>query len=146
MRALMVIGIIGLLVGADAPSDAVKKEMALFEGEWSLESGEREGQAFPEDTVKSMRREVKDGVSTVTIGDRVVIKSKFTVDPSKKPRQIDFEAIEGEAKGTKLHGVYEFDGDTLKLCLTLADQDRATDFTTKADSGRTLTVWKKVKN
>jgi uncharacterized protein (TIGR03067 family) len=147
MRALVAVGVVCLLVGADPPADAVKKDMAAMDGEWALIDGERDGQQFSEEDQKAkpMKREVKDGVSTVTARGDLVIKSKFTVDPGKKPKQIDFEAIEGAAKGTKLHGIYEFDGDTLKLCLAAAGENRPTDFTAKTGTGRTLTVWKKVK-
>src|SRR3954467_1205263 len=147
MRTLCAVGVVCLLVGADPAAEVVKKDTAAMEGEWDLVDGERDGQKFSEEDQKAkpMKREVKDGVSTVTAGGELVIKSKFTVDPGKKPREIDFEATEGAAAGTKIHGIYEFDGDTLKLCLTSADQDRPTDFTAKAGSGRTLTVWKKEK-
>jgi uncharacterized protein (TIGR03067 family) len=144
MRTLLALSAI-LLVAAEPPADAVKKDMSALEGEWTMTSGEREGEAFPDEYVKSGKREVKDGVSTVTIGDSILIKSNFTVDPTKKPKAIDFEVIDGQGKGTKLHGIYEIDGDTMKICLTVADKDRPTDFTTKADGGRTLTVWKRVK-
>jgi len=41
------------LLGADAPADAVKKDMTLLEGDWSLVSGERDGQTIPEEFVKT---------------------------------------------------------------------------------------------
>jgi len=145
MRTLLALAVPVLLVAAEPVADAVKKDMTALEGDWTMVSGEREGEAFPDDLVKSGKREVKDGVSTATFGEAFTIKSKFTVDPAKKPKAIDFEVTDGDQKGTKLHGVYELDGDTLKLCLTTADSDRPTDFTTKAGDGRTLTVWKRAK-
>jgi uncharacterized protein (TIGR03067 family) len=84
-------------------------------------------------------------VSTVTIGGMVVMKSKYTIDPTKKPKAIDFEATEGEARGKKIQAIYELDGDTLKFCLAGSDKDRPTDFTAKEGSGRTMSVWKRAK-
>ena len=43
-------------------------------------------------------------------------------------------------------GIYEFDGDTLKICIAMnSDGDRPSDFTAKQDSKRSLMVWKRVK-
>ena len=145
MRGLVAVCTVFLLLGAEPPPDAVKKELAQLEGEWAMVSGERDGQVLPEEYVKTATRVAKDGVSTVTIGGMVVMKSKYTIDPQKKPKAIDFEAVEGEAKGNKLHGIYELDGDTLKFCLAASDKDRPTDFTAKEGSGRTTSVWKRAK-
>ena len=145
MRTLVAVLALSLPVAAEPPADAVKKELALMEGEWVMVAGRRDGQALPDEYVKTGRRVAKDGVSTVTIGDMVVMKNKYTIDPSKKPKTIDFEAIEGEVKGQKLHGIYELDGDTLRFCLAPADQGRPTDFTAKEGSGRTMSEWKRAK-
>jgi uncharacterized protein (TIGR03067 family) len=145
MRTLVAVVALAGLVGAEPPSDAVKKELARLEGEWVMVSGERDGQALPEEYVKTATRVAKDGVSTVTIAGMVVMKSKYTIDPTKKPKAIDFEATEGEAQGKKIQGIYELDGDTLKFCLAASDKDRPTDFTAKEGSGRTASVWKRAK-
>ena len=145
MRMLIAAVALSCVIGAEPPSDAVKKELTLLEGEWAMVSGERDGQALPDEYVKTATRVAKDGVSTVTIAGRVVMKSKYTIDPAKKPKAIDFEATEGEAQGKKIQGIYELDGDTLKFCLAPSDKDRPTDFTAKEGSGRTLSVWKRAK-
>jgi hypothetical protein len=48
---------------------------------------------------------------------------------------------DGRLKGKKQVGAYEIDGDTVKFCFSAPDRERPTDFTTKAGSGRTPTVW-----
>ena len=133
------------VAGAEPPSDAVKKELAQLEGEWVMVSGERDGQTLPEEYVKTATRVAKDGVSTVTIAGMVVMKSKYTIDPTKKPKAIDFEATEGEAAGKKIQGIYELDGDTVKFCVAAPDKDRPTEFTAKEGSGWTMSVWKRAK-
>lgn len=145
MRTLVAVVALSCLLGAEPPADAVKKELARLDGEWVMVSGERDGQALPEEYVKTATRVARDGVSTVTIAGMVVMKSKYTIDPTKKPKAIDFEATEGEAAGKKIQAIYELDGDTLKFCLSASDRDRPTDFTAKDGSGRTLSVWKRAK-
>jgi uncharacterized protein (TIGR03067 family) len=145
LRALVAIGLIGLLVGADAPADAVKKELAQLEGDWTMVSGERDGQAIPAEYLKNGKRVFKDGEVTVTLGDMLLMKAKVTLDPGKKPKAIDYDVTDGLLKGMKQVGIYEIDGDTIKFCFTNPDKDRPTDFTTKEGSGRTLSVWKRAK-
>jgi uncharacterized protein (TIGR03067 family) len=143
MRVLMSFVAVTLLLGADAPADAVKKEMAQLEGEWTMVSGERDGQKLPEDFVKSGKRVAKDGVSTVTFGDTLFMKAKLTIDPGKKPKTIDYDVIDGQGKGKTVLGIYEIDGDTVKFCFAAPDKDRPTEFASKEGSGHTLSVWKR---
>ena len=144
MRSAMVIVAASLLLGADAP-EAVKKEMAQLEGNWSMVSGERDGQALPDDLVKQAKRTMKDGETEVSIGGQVFLKAKIAIDPTKKPKTIDYTVTEGDNKGQKMLGIYELDGDTAKFCIAGPGKDRPTDFTTKEGSERTLTVWKRDK-
>jgi uncharacterized protein (TIGR03067 family) len=134
-----------LLVAADDAADAVKKEMANLQGEWSMVSGEIDAQALPEDSVKVAKRSAKGDETTVTIGGTVFMKAKYTIDPAKKPKTIDYTMTDGPTKGKTQLGIYELDGDTVKFCFSSPGQDRPTDFTTKEGSGRTLSVWKRDK-
>jgi uncharacterized protein (TIGR03067 family) len=143
MRVFAGVLVTVLLVGADAPQDAVKAEMARLEGEWSMVSGEIDRQPLPEEMVKTAKRVAKDGETTVTIGGQLFMKANFTVDPTKKPKAIDYEFTGGPTKGKKQLGIYELDGDTAKFCFASPGQDRPADFTTKEGSGRTLSVWKR---
>ena len=145
MRKLLLPLFVCFLVGADKADDAVKKDMKLLEGEWSMVSAEREGNALPEEVVKTARRIVKDGETTTELNGKMVLKAKFKVDPSKKPKTIDYDITDGPAKGKAMIGIYELKGDDFKACMVMSDQARPTDFTTKEGDGRTLSVWKRVK-
>lgn len=127
------------------PTESAKKDLAALEGEWTMVSGEREGQPLDEARVKTAKRVSKDSVTTVTFGEMVFMKAKYTVDPSKKPKAIDYEFDEGPNKGKKALGIYEIDGDTVKFCFAGVDAERPTDFTAKAGSNRVYSVWKKAK-
>src|SRR5690349_21391182 len=107
MRNLCLVFCVGLLVAADKPTDAAKKEIARLEGEWSMVSGERDGQALPDSFVQSGKRVAKDGETTVSFGDMLYMKAKVVIDPTKKPKQIDYEVTDGLAKGKKQLGIYE---------------------------------------
>ena len=145
MRRTVPVTVVLVLVGAAAAQDAVKKEMALLEGEWSMVSGEADGLAMPKETVTSGKRVAKDGETTITFGGQVYFKAKFTIDPTKKPRAIDYAMTEGPTRGKTHLGIYELDGDTVKFCFAAPGKDRPTEFTAKQGSGRTLSVWKRDK-
>ena len=62
----------------------------------------------------------------------------FPLDAARKPRTIDFAQIYGfpQEKPVLVPGIYELDGETLKICRATSGDKRPTDFTTNAGSGR----------
>lgn len=134
----------------DAPAEAnepdeVKKERSRLEGEWAMVSGEIDGQPMPDAFVKTGKRVAKGNETTVTIGGNVFMKATYTIDPSKKPKTIDYTMTEGLSKGKKQLGIYELDGDTIRFCFASPGKDRPTEFSAKPGAGNTLSVWKRLK-
>jgi uncharacterized protein (TIGR03067 family) len=136
----------GLALTSQLAADAAKKDdIDLWQGTWVMLSGEREGQNFTEEQVKSFKRTVKGDKLTITVNGEELYRGAFKLDPSKKPKNIDVTPETGDAKGATLMGIYEFDGDTLKVCMAFPDSPRPTEFTGKAGSNQTFAVWKKEK-
>ena len=52
-------------------------------------------------------------------------KAKFTIDPTKKPKTIDYAMTEGFTKGKTQLGIYELDGDTFRSCFAPAGKRRS---------------------
>jgi uncharacterized protein (TIGR03067 family) len=137
---------VGLLIAADEKKDDLaKKDVEKLQGEWTMESHEFNGEKSVEENIKQYKRTVKGDHFTVVFGDRTVVEGTFTLDASKKTRTIDITLESGEAKGKKMLGLYEIDGDTYKVCLAAPDIDRPTEFVSKPDSSHAVTVWKRVK-
>jgi uncharacterized protein (TIGR03067 family) len=130
-----------VLFGSAAAQDALLKEMTRLAGEWSMVSGEADGQAMPKELVKTGKRVAQDGETTILIGGQVYFKAKFSIDPAKKPKAIDYVMTEGLTKGKTHLGIYELDGDTVKFCFAAPGKERPTEFTAKEGSQRTLSVW-----
>jgi uncharacterized protein (TIGR03067 family) len=130
---------------AGGAADPVKAELAKLEGEWSMISGEANGQSVPEVMRTQFKRIVKGNETLVTSGDTTFMRATFTIDPAKKPKTIDYTLLEGPNKGAKQLGIYEFDGETLKFCFGSPGKERPTNFTAPADSGRVASVWKREK-
>lgn len=130
---------------AAVAQDAVKKEMTLLEGEWSMVSGSANGQPMPKEMVKTGKRVAKDGETTISMNGQLYFKAKFKIDPTKKPKTIDYTMTEGPTKGKTHLGLYEIDGDTVKFCFAAPGKERPTKLESKEGSEQTLSVWKREK-
>ncbi len=141
--------LIGLTAWAAAFASAEDKEgikdQAKLQGEWMMVSGERDGQPFPDEFRKGFKRVAKGDETTVTMGDQLFMKAKFTLDPTKKPKTIDYSVTGGTYAGNRQLGIYELNGDTAKFCFSIPGRARPDDFSTKSQDGRTLSVWKLAK-
>jgi len=141
--------VIGLAV-AISPSwaedkPAVTKDLAQLQGEWTMVSGSADGQAMPDAMRTTSKRVCKGDETTVLVGGQLMMKAKFTIDPSRKPKTIDYDMIDGWTKGKKQLGIYELEGDTVRFCFGAPGAERPTDFTSNPGGRRTLSMWKRAK-
>ena len=145
IRSTLLIGLactsISLAGAEDNP--AFQKDIARLQGEWSMVSGTVDGMAIPGAMLKEARRVCQGDEITVKIGAQLIMKAKITIDPSKTPKTIDFQVIDGPTKGKRQLGIYEVDGDTLKSCFAAPDAARPADFASAPGDHRTATVWKR---
>jgi len=131
---------VGLLMGAqDNKKDASKAELKKLQGTWTVVSLEGNGEKVPEETTKKMKFIVKDNNWTLDRGDDS-IKGTVKLNPSKNPKEFDAEL---EESGDKVLGLYEFKGDTVKMCWTNPGGERPAAFS--GGEGKTLVVYKKSK-
>ncbi len=122
--------------------DAIKKDLDLMQGEWSMVSGSADGQTMPEVMRQKMKRIFKGNETTTTMAGRIFIKANVTIDPSKTPKTIDYEMTDGPTKGKKQLGIYEVKEGLFKSCFAKPGGERPTTFSSEADDGHTLSVWK----
>jgi uncharacterized protein (TIGR03067 family) len=118
----------------------VKAEKEKLRGEWKVTSAKRSGQ----DSDKPVGDVVKfdDDKFIVPNGER----SEYKLDPSKKPKQIDITPLDGKEKGKTIRGVYELDGDKLKLHVAYPDStERPTDLESKEGAMTMSFVLERVK-
>jgi len=151
MNSLKITFLIGLAaVAGISPAwaednDAAKKDKEKLQGEWSMVSGASDGMQIPEEYRKEMKRVCKGDELTVSRGEEVIMKAKITLDASAKPKTIDYDVTDGPNKGKKQLGIYEFDGETVKFCLSAPGDERPKEFSSKEGEKRILSVWKKAK-
>ena len=130
---------------AGAQDDAAKREMKKLEGIWATVSIEAAGEKVTDkDKIKTRKLTTKGDKYTLKVGDETV-EGTIDINPTKKPKTIDVKPASGSNKGKTLLGIYELDGDSLKICLAPPGKDRPTAFSTAAEDGQQLVVYKREK-
>lgn len=135
--------LLALFVHAPLRADDAKKDVNALQGKWSVVSLTRDGktEAISKDAVRVM-----DGDAyTMKLHQLLTIKGTFKIDPTTNPKAIETTASTGPYKDKPLLGIYELDGDSLKICYAPSGKDRPTEFSSKAGSGWILTVHKRLK-
>ena len=77
----------------------------------------------------------------------MIYQGTYIIDPSAKPATIDFRNTAGEMKGKTWLGIYEMEGDVLRICDNADDlaRGRPPAFVTGTGSGRVLISFRRVK-
>lgn len=137
---------VGLAVVASARAeDAAKKDFAKLQGTWVVTAAEQDGKAL--DRLQGGKLVIKDQNFHIKTASGTEMKGDLQLDPAKKPTHMDWMHQEGLLREKTWQGIYELDGDDLKLCYAEADsgKDRPGEFKTEADSKRLLVVLKREK-
>jgi uncharacterized protein (TIGR03067 family) len=126
--------------------DDAKKDLEALTGTWKVETFTQDGMKAPEDFVKQITFVIKDGKYSITVEGKEVEAGTIKVDPSKKPKTMDFEITSGNDKGKKQPGIYTLDGDKFTFCMAHpGEADRPTKLESTKDSKTVLSVLKREK-
>ncbi len=129
-----------LLAGGE---EAVQKDRKLMAGTWRVVAHEKDGKKIPDDQSTKTKAIIDpEGKLSVQVEGKSVSQASLKLDPTKKPKQADLAFSEGELKGKTLLGIYDLDGDNLKLCYS-PGKDRPTEFASKPGSGQVLFLLKR---
>src|SRR5262249_17050280 len=119
------------------------KELRRFQGDWTFESSIADGKEIPAGDLKGLVLTFEGDKHTVKKGAEVIQVGTQKIDPTKRPRTIDVTMTEGPSKGAMMLGIYEIDGDTLRVCFDSQGKRRPTEF--GSGSGSFLNVHRRVK-
>ncbi len=138
---------VGLVAAGDSAKEAaIKKDRAQFKGTWRVVSLVVDGNKAPDsDAQKIIVTNHADGTWVVKVGDKEVARGTSTIDPTKKPKTLDFVPTVGSNQGKTHLGLYELKGDSRKLCFVAPGKDRPTEFSSTPGSGHILVVFRRDK-
>jgi uncharacterized protein (TIGR03067 family) len=127
--------------------DASETDKEKLQGVWQMESMEGDGMKISKDDLAAVEVEQKrvriDGNKWITKnGEGKEQRKSFQLNAKKTPKTIDIKALDGTFDQL---GIYELEGDDLKVCLCgAATQVRPTEFATKGGSPMMLILYKRV--
>jgi uncharacterized protein (TIGR03067 family) len=122
------------------PSDT--RDTVDINGSWRLVSVEVPGTVVRPDKGEEITYVFKDGKLSVKRSENNDVQtseSSYQLDAKKDPKTIDMTmtifitaTVNGQRESSKqekkVHGIYNIEGDKLRLCLTYENQDRPTKF------------------
>jgi uncharacterized protein (TIGR03067 family) len=126
--------------------DPAKTDLEKLQGTWVLASMETEGHDVAPDDFKNWTASYEQNRVVLRVVDRVRRRGLVTLDPGRKPKAINTWDQDGPYEDQTVPGIYELDGDTLKLCFARPGQERPKEFTTKSGTAFLFCVYKKHKN
>ena len=134
---------------AAGKDDAAAADLKQFAGTWVMVSGKRDGQALASDHVAKSRITWKGNevaVDTPHQSKETIKAMVATLDPTKKPKEMDWTRAKGPDAGKKMLAIYEFAGpDEYRVVFAPAGKARPKDFDSKPGSHHHVHVWKRVK-
>jgi uncharacterized protein (TIGR03067 family) len=133
----------GLLLGADDKKDDLKK----MEGVWEVGSIEQGGKKSPEDKIKEadLRLHITGNKFIYKAAGQTVMEGTFEIGSDKNPKTLDVKGKDPSGKEEKTVGIYQMDGDTMRVCFVPEGSDRPAKFETKEGTKAALIVYKRVK-
>jgi uncharacterized protein (TIGR03067 family) len=114
----------------------------MFEGKWTLTSGEQDGQDISDADCQQSSLEIVGNEHTVMLGDDV-LKGTHTLDSNQSPMTIDSADTEGPFAGQSVAGIFKVEDDLFTICFAAPGNERPTEFTTKDGKATILHIWKR---
>jgi len=151
IKGLLVVGVLltmtATITGADDAKDAaIKKDRKQIEGTWRVVALVVNGdKASDGDAKKITVINGADGAWRLYDDGKEINKGPSTIDPTMKPKTIDFKPSEGEGKGEEYLGIYELGKKTRKMCFAPPGKPRPTEFASKAGSEHILVTFEREK-
>jgi uncharacterized protein (TIGR03067 family) len=96
--------------------DAERRDKEKLTGTWTVVSLEVDGKVVPAALTVDFQFIFTAESFTRKKGGKAESGAAYRLDPARTPKQMDFTDGSGKEKGKVVQGIYELDGDTLRLC------------------------------
>lgn len=139
------IKLVALLLAVHPQHDTAKKDLELFQGNWSLISAEYDGKKTPAADVKKIKLAIQGNKFILYKDAAAISEGTFALDPAKKPKEVNETITAGPNKGKVFLAIYEIDDKHHRICFAAAGKKRPTAFSAEPGSGQLLQFWKREK-
>jgi uncharacterized protein (TIGR03067 family) len=134
---------------AERTGDVTTQELQNLQGTWTVVLSEQNGERRRDlEEVKKMRLRIQGDKWTLDFNNNVGDQRAATMklDPTQKPKAVDFAFLKGLPVGETIRAIYELKGDDLKFCFPDESKERPKNFnTTEGPGGRWLLVLRRQK-
>lgn len=138
MRQVFRIGLAtGLLMATVGLARDAETEQERFQGNWNMVQGFQKGEKISEQAVKDARLMLFEDRHTVWV-DGQFMAGAHKLDPSQSPKTIDVTDDRGPYKGKTCKGIYELEGDRMRVAFAAPGEDRPKEF---SESANIYHVW-----
>jgi RNA polymerase sigma factor (sigma-70 family) len=101
--------------------DKSKEDKDAIQGTWQVAGIEAGGKDVPDNEATKQMKLAKWIITadkiTYAVPKMGEQNASYKLDPTKKPKELDFTWLEGPLKGKPVLGIYSLEGDVLKLCM-----------------------------
>jgi uncharacterized protein (TIGR03067 family) len=125
--------------------DSGEGDLAKLQGQWVVVSLEHRGHVAEPADFEGQSSVYEKNRWTWKVGDKVMRRGIITLNSTRSPKAINTWDSDGPHEDETVPGIYQLDGDTLKLCFAMPGEKRPTEFTTKSGTGAFLVVYKRKK-
>jgi uncharacterized protein (TIGR03067 family) len=138
--AILLAGALCLGAGGDQPD---KKELAKFEGTWSLKELTYDGTDHSKLKFKIVFKGTEGSVKGNASIENEYSKIKFKIDPKASPRHFDITISGGSQTDATMKGIYEFKDDDLHICAKVFGNERPKEFSAPDGSSTVFLILKR---
>ncbi len=141
-RALAIFAV-GLFLNAGGREGDSKKDLDKFQGTWRLVSAVRDGKHTPPEELAKIKLAIHTNKFVLQRDALTLSEGTMTLEPNKKPKQLDETITAGPNKGKVFSAIYEIDDDQHRVCFAGPGMPRPTTFAAEPGSGCLYQVWKR---
>ncbi len=118
-------------------------DLDRMQGTWLVVSLTEKGKAVPAGDIEILEFVFDKDTFTGFEKGKMVVKYQIKLDPTKKPKSIDFTYLVGDDKGKTELGIYQFEKGQIKLVMDEDKKGRPTVFEGKETESYSVLVLKK---
>ncbi len=114
--------------------NAAANDHTLIAGDWQVVYSEDSGRIAPQELLKDLHMVITSDTMTMELGGHQSIFT-FELDPRTTPKSIDMTE-----NGRRKQGIYDLQGDTLRICFDEQSDNRPTAFDSQTDSANDVVI------